>query len=59
LDRVRETGDQPGLLIHTVQQERAEALDTAPPSKSARTVNPAMAGNRGWLGTESFMGGLV
>jgi len=35
------------------------SLERAPPSKSARTVTSAMAGNWRWLGMKSRMGDFV
>ena len=62
LDGAREARNQPGLLIHAAQPQRANVagtLETKPPSTSAPTVKLAMAGKRNCLGIESLMGGRV
>lgn len=46
------------LLCRSATSSRSapKSLETAPSSKSARTVKPAMVGKRNWVGVELRMG---
>lgn len=53
------TGNQADLDVGAPEQKAPKSEGIAPPSNSARIVNPAAAGKRSWLGIELFIGGLV